>query len=464
MPGLVGPDQSLFERRLKIPEELPGASAPALQLPPINLENPVQRSQIVDKLFPDRPPMPPIAPPASIQQRPAMTLRQLEDLAMANNPTLVQAAGNIAAAEGTAVQAGTHPNPVIGYEADTVGSFDTRNYQGVFAQQIVKTAGKLGLQRGAANMDFMNAQLQLRRTRADVLRQVRGRILRRARGAGKHFHQHRIGTFHQRGLPHPSRATSVRAGDRLRTGTNAHAGRSGSQCAACSPRTVMSRPGNSLLRPSAFWICHRQSWRAGRICPSRSLNYDSLLGQILNFHTDVLAARNLQTQAQLQLRLQNITPIPDLQLYGAFQQDFTTPGFARTSYNVQVGVPVPVFDRNRGNILSAEGRLRSAAEQIRTIRNQLTAQLADAFERFETNRTQVKFYRDQILPDLAPRLSGHLRAAPATTRRRRLWRHYRRAAKSRHRDRRLYRRADSAMDRHDRHRGPSATRRSANAL
>ncbi len=59
-----------------------------------------------------------------------MTLQQLEDLAIANNPTLVQAAGNITAAEGIAIQAGTHPNPIIGYEADTVGSFYTRDYQG----------------------------------------------------------------------------------------------------------------------------------------------------------------------------------------------------------------------------------------------------------------------------------------------------------------------------------------------
>jgi cobalt-zinc-cadmium efflux system outer membrane protein len=136
------------------------------------------------------------------------------------------------------------------------------------------------------------------------------------------------------------------------------------------------------------------------------LNFDTLSMQILNYHTDVLAARNLQTQAQLQLRLQQVTPIPDLQVYGTFQQDFTTPGFARTSYNMQVGVPVPIFDRNRGNILTAEGRLRSAAEQIRTIRNQLSAQLAEAFERFETNRTLVQFYRDQILPDLARAYRG----------------------------------------------------------
>ena len=64
---------------------------------------------------------------------------------------------------GQAIQAGVYPNPVLGYEADTVGSAGTRNYEGVFGTQVVKTAGKLGLARSVANVNVMNAQLALRR-------------------------------------------------------------------------------------------------------------------------------------------------------------------------------------------------------------------------------------------------------------------------------------------------------------
>ncbi len=140
--------------------------------------------------------------------------------------------------------------------------------------------------------------------------------------------------------------------------------------------------------------------------PVPMLDYNMMLAWIFNNHPDVLQARNLHEQAKLQLQLARITPVPDLQLYGTFQRDFTAPTFERTSYNVQVGVPLPIFDRNQGNITSAEGRLRSAAEQLRVVRNGLATQLADAFERFQSSRVQAEFFREQILPDLGRAYRG----------------------------------------------------------
>jgi outer membrane protein, heavy metal efflux system len=392
-------------KRLEIPAELPGANAPPVALPLVDIENSQLRSELVDKLFPNPAPVAFVVPPASLAARPSMRLEELEELALANNPTLVQAAGQITAARGTAIQAGTHPNPVIGYEADTVGSFQTRNYQGVYAQQTVKTAGKLGLQRAAANMDLMNAQLQLRRVRYDVLRQVRAgyfavlvaresiainaALVRFTNEAYRiQVDQLKYGeaTAYE---PAQLRTLAVQARAALITAQNRY---------VSAWKQLAATVGVPDLPPAQL---------EGRAdMPVPVLDYDRLLVWVLNNYPDVLAARNLQTQARLQLRLQEVTPIPDLQVYGTYQQDFTTPGFARTSYNMQVGVPVPVFDRNRGNILSAQGRLNSAMEQIRTVRNQLTAQLADAFERFETSRTQAQLYRDQILPDLARAYRG----------------------------------------------------------
>ena len=372
LPNVAGKPLPSLSDRLKLPSVLPGANASQLTLPPLNLEHPEARSEIVDKLFPNRPPEPQIAPPPGVERRPPMTLQELEDLALVNNPTLVQAAGEITAAEGTAIQAGTHPNPVIGYEADTVGSSGTRNYQGAYAQQLVKTAGKLGLQRTAANMDYMNAQLQLRRTRADVLKQVRAgyfavlvaqetiainaALVRFTNEAYRiQVEQLQFG-----------QATAYEPAQLRTLAVQARAALSQAQNRYVSAWKQLSAAVGILDLPPA-----ELEGRADMPVPV--LSYDSLLAQILYMHTDVLSARNTQAQAQLQLQLQRVTPIPDLNVYGTFQQDFTTPGFARTSYNVQVGVPVPVFDRNRGNIISAEGRLRSAAEQVRTIRNQLSA-------------------------------------------------------------------------------------------
>ena len=172
----TGNQQTLMER-LQIPKELPGANVPPLWMP----ADPQKKLQVIETLFPDLPPMPKLAQPAD----PALvfTLAQLEQMAVANSPLIAQAEADVRIAMGQAYQVGVYPNPVLGYEADTVGSAGTRNYQGVFGTQVVKTANKLGLARAAANVDVANAELALRRTRSRPHVAGQERLLRRARGA-----------------------------------------------------------------------------------------------------------------------------------------------------------------------------------------------------------------------------------------------------------------------------------------
>ena len=61
-----------------------------------------------------------VAPtPAPAAQAPApLTLADLEQMAVHGNPTLAQAAAQVEAARGRAVQAGLYPNPTVGYEAE----------------------------------------------------------------------------------------------------------------------------------------------------------------------------------------------------------------------------------------------------------------------------------------------------------------------------------------------------------
>src|SRR5262249_14079611 len=70
-----------------------------------------------------------------------------------------------------------------------------------------------------------------------------------------------------------------------------------------------------------------------------------------------------------------------------------------TTYNVAVGVPVPIFNRNQGNILRARANVDRAAADVAAVENDLAAQLARAFERYDNQRRLVVWYRDRILPD-----------------------------------------------------------------
>jgi cobalt-zinc-cadmium efflux system outer membrane protein len=402
--AMRGSIPSLSER-LRIPPEVPGAGAAQLSLPPRDPDHPEMTYPIIDKLFPNIPPVWPLAIPTASRQRPPVSLDQLQQLAVDNNPELVQVRADITSMYGEAVQAGTHPNPTVGYEADTVGSSKTRNYQGVFFTQWIKTAGKLSLARAVKNYDVMNAQLALRRTRVAVLARIKSRYFavlvaqenvvvtsalvrftnevyriqteKLKAGFAAAFEPAQL-----RSLADQARVLQVQAQNRY----------------ISAWKQLTAEMGLPQMPPSPL---------EGRAdMPIPVVTYEGALNRVLALHPDVLIGQNMESQARVALRLAELTPVPDVYLYGTFQKDFTTPNYPNTSYNLQLGVPLPLWDRNKGGIVSARGDLVRASQQMRRSRNELTVQLADAFERYETGRIQLQYYRDHILPDLARAYRG----------------------------------------------------------
>ena len=70
----------------------------------------------------DPAPMPPEPIPSASAAPPSgISLEELQSIAVANNPTLAQAAARVDAARGRWIQAGLYPNPSIGYMADEIG-------------------------------------------------------------------------------------------------------------------------------------------------------------------------------------------------------------------------------------------------------------------------------------------------------------------------------------------------------
>ncbi len=168
----MDPEARRLEDRVQVPKRLPGADIPRLEIPRRS-DDEEAFNEAMRRLFP-----PLSDPPASPLESggaplPKVTLAELEQSALANSPIIPQFQSDVTMEAGQAIQAGTHPNPVIGYESDTVGSSLTRDYQGVYVNQLVKTAGKLELAQAIQNTELMNAQLALRQTQFDLRTQVR---------------------------------------------------------------------------------------------------------------------------------------------------------------------------------------------------------------------------------------------------------------------------------------------------
>jgi cobalt-zinc-cadmium efflux system outer membrane protein len=394
----VPPTERVYDRlmqRFRMPAELPGAETP--DVPDFGRRNDPEYSMRIHKYFPDVAfKRPAVFPDANAGQ---YTLDELINLALANNPLIAQAEAGVQQATGLAVQAGIYPNPIVGYQGDTIGSDSNRNFHGVFVTQTVKTAGKLDLARSAANVDLLNAQLTARKTRIEVITNVRDAYNAVLVATEAVIVADALSRF-------TSEVYKIQVDQLL-----------GEQVASYEPaqlRALALQQRNALVlaenRYKSAWKQLATQIGVADLTPATlegdamdavpELDYDAILARILSMHTDILAARNSQTQARIQLRLAEVTPVPDLLVYAAAQRDFLQVNFRGTSYNLQVGIPLPVFDRNVGGIRFAQGSLNRATQEINRVEYMLTQQFADAFERYSNSQVQIEIIRNRMIPDL----------------------------------------------------------------
>src|SRR5262249_10131706 len=128
-------------------------------------------------------------------------------------------------------------------------------------------------------------------------------------------------------------------------------------------------------------------------------DYDAVLAHVLNNHTDVLTARNAIDKARFNLKLAQITPaFPDVEFRVAVLKEFASaPRLVVPT--AQVGMPLPIWDRNRGNILAAEAALMRASEETHRVEVTLTSNLTTNYVNYRNNLDALEYYRKYILPD-----------------------------------------------------------------
>src|SRR6266571_6752424 len=110
--------------------------------------------------------------PASEQK--TITLEELQQMALQNNPTFAQSVANIQAAEGRKKQSGLYPNPTVGYQGEQLrgGSFHGGE-QGFFVQQDIVLGGKLGLNRKILDQELKQAETEAEEQKLRVVTNVR---------------------------------------------------------------------------------------------------------------------------------------------------------------------------------------------------------------------------------------------------------------------------------------------------
>jgi len=276
------------------------------------------------------------------------------------------------------------------------GTADTAGYNGIFFTQEIVRGNKLTLAQAAAMQEVRAAEADLRKARISLASDVR-----------RNYYKVLIAQEQLRF----SRAISRLSDEVYRAQIDLVAGGEAAPYEPLQLRVFAVQARNNVTA-SANTL--NASWRqlaaaagtpmmgrrivAGNVENSTAaLNYEQAAAMLQN-HSDIAAAQARVNAAAGNLRLQEAIPTPNLNLYGALQHDDTTP-LSNVSANIQVSAPVPVLNRNQGNIASAHADLIRTRQELVQTTNNLLSQLADNFSRYETSRVVSVSYRTDIVPD-----------------------------------------------------------------
>jgi cobalt-zinc-cadmium efflux system outer membrane protein len=332
-------------------------------------------------------------PPPGVTGTP-VSLDELEQLALANNPTLVVASANVRAARGRQIQGGLRPNPTIGYMAQDIGEEDTAGQHGGFVSQEFVTGGKLRLNRAIGSREVQERQLLFDAQQLRVLSDVRLRFYdalaaqRRAglsdeiaelsrQAAGESRKQFDVG--------------QISENDLLQSEIEAQE----SQILAANARNQEAESKRRLAAVVGVPELDLSSLSGNLEDGTTALSWEESVARVMSQNPRLAAAQMRVARARVALERARRENVPNVEVMASVSHmDQTGDDVA----GVQVGIPLPICNRNQGNILTAEAELIAAENDSRRIELALQDQLAIAYRRYVDAQQQVTRYRDEIRP------------------------------------------------------------------
>jgi cobalt-zinc-cadmium efflux system outer membrane protein len=323
-----------------------------------------------------------------------MTLEDLEQIALQCNPTLAQATMGVQAAEGNCVQSGLYPNPTIGYSGDEIGNVDTAGLQGGFINQEVVTAGKLRLARATACHGIEQARYAWEIQRQRVLSDVRAscsEVLLTQKTIEVNEQLVRVSQESLRTTQQLRKAQEASQANVLEATIEADTAKLNLESARTRHWSAWRHLAAVIGRPEM------EPCQLAGNCEDQLpvLAWENVCAQVLGQSPELAQARASVERARCEVARQCANRVPNFTMQAGAQYDNET---NYTVTNVQVSMPLPVFNRNQGNILRAEANLVAAQNEVRRIELDLHDRLATVFEQYINARRQTDAYVHQILP------------------------------------------------------------------
>lgn len=321
-----------------------------------------------------------------------LTLERALLEAEARAPVLFAAQAEVAAAEARLRQAGYRVNPELSVEIENfAGSGEYRGVDGVEATVVLNQRLDLGGRRpariGLARANFAAQQLRLAIVRADLHRQVREQFARAVTA---------------RDRLRLAEESNQRAGELARiAGQLVEAGR--------EPPLRALRARSAAAQAAAALENARAEDRASRTTLAALFGVATPPDAVAGGLTD-LAPRQIDPEISLDMRLAETERVV---AEAALRQEQAAGrldpavglgvrqfrGTGDTALVAGLSMPIPLFDRNRGNIDAARSGIDAAAARQAAALAEITARARNAVTAVEAAEARMRALQDAALPE-----------------------------------------------------------------
>ncbi len=323
-----------------------------------------------------------------------LSLSRLEELALAYNPTMQQGAANLEKAKGIHTQVGLRPNPIFGYQAAEVGNEGKAGQQGVFLGQEFVTAGKLGLNRDIAYQDIERSRWIYQTQQYRVVNDVRSSYYRLLGAHATVELLEQLLSLAQANLDAAQALTKAGQGTRPQA-LQAMVEVQNSRVALQNARNHEEAMWRQLTAVVGVPTLPRANVDGDLTQSAPILDWGATWEWVQSNSPEVQSAARAVGRARFAIERARVEPIPNIDAQVGVQYDATT---RDTVTGIQIGIPIPVNNRNQGNIRAAQGELIRASREVERVQLSLRHRLAASFKMYSNAQQQVAAYHNEVLP------------------------------------------------------------------
>lgn len=327
---------------------------------------------------------------------PATGLPDLITMTLDRNPRLAQVTWAVDAARGKAVQAGLYPNPNLSAAGDEIG--DITGPGGIwtvpYVSQELVTANKLGISQAAALKEVDQATLTVLSERYRLFTGVRQNFYELVTLQRRVEVLRELIDLAEKSVQHADLLLKAKESSELDV----------VQLEFDLERYRADFEATNKMLPAAF----------RKLAASVGVNdlpYSTVVGDlyttlpdyelerlrvyILGIHPDIRSAQIGVERAQLVLKRAVVEPIPNVSVGAGYTSQNQNKS---QDWAIGASLPVPLWNRNQGNIHAAKAQVSEALNEVGRVENDIVNRLASSFTFYAAARKRAEKYKSAILP------------------------------------------------------------------